>query len=135
MNDDPTGSNPEFGDDRSVNESLRSRFAGLRREDERRAPEFAALWRRRESSRRRSFRWLAAGACALIALGAMLWMRSSPRYPENNAVASIVEWQAPTDFLLETPGREVLRSVPEIGRWRGYLPAASPSPAGKKVLH
>src|SRR6476659_5864137 len=39
------------------------------------------------------------------------------------SVASLAEWKAPTDFLLETPGRELLRTVPEIGEWRGYTVA------------
>jgi hypothetical protein len=32
--------------------------------------------------------------------------------------ASITTWKPATDFLLETPGREVLYDVPAIGAWR-----------------
>lgn len=115
---------------------LRRRFAVLRREEEQHAPEFALLWKSRAGARRLQARWFVATACALIALLALLWMRSAQRRPEERAIASITEWKAPTDFLLETPGRELLRTVPEIGKWHIYTaqPGATPSPAGKKVL-
>lgn len=114
---------------------LRRRFAVLRREEEEHAPEFGRLWHGRADARRRQTRWFAATACALIAL-ALLWIRSVQRRPDDKTVATITEWKAPTDFLLETPGRELLRTVPEIGQWHGYTatPEARPSPAGKKVL-
>ncbi len=85
---------------------LRRRFAVLRREEEQQAPEFGRLWQAGAGARRRQ------------------------------TVASITEWKAPTDFLLETPGSELLRTVPEIGQWHFYsaMPGAMPSPAGKKLL-
>ena len=115
---------------------LRRRFAVLRREEEQQAPEFATLWMTRAGTRPGCGRWIAAPACALIALLALFWMRSAQRRPDNKTVASITEWKAPTDFLLETPGRELLRTVPEIGQWHVYAatPGAIPSPPGKKVL-
>lgn len=115
---------------------LRRRFAVLRREEEQHAPEFSRLWHTRIGPRRHQVRWVAATACALIALLAFLWMRSAQRRPEEKTVASITEWKAPTDFLLETPGRELLRTVPEIGQWHVYtaMPNATPTPAGKKAL-
>lgn len=114
---------------------LRRRFVVLRREEEQHAPEFTTLWKGRAEAPRHQARWFAAASCALIAVLAFLWMRSSQRRPEERAVASITEWKAPTDFLLETPGRELLRTVPEIGQWHVYtaMPGATPSPAGKKV--
>ena len=144
MNDKRRHSDSELGDSDSDN-TLRRRFAALRREDEQHAPEFASLWKahvgtRRRKARagapRRQVRWFAVTACALIALLAFLWIRSAQRRPEETMAASITEWKAPTDFLLETPGREFLRTVPEIGRWQVYtaMPGATPSPAGKKVL-
>jgi hypothetical protein len=113
---------------------LRRRFAMLRREDEQQAPEFGRLWHGRADARRRQTRWFMAAACVLVAL-ALLWRRSAQRHPDDKTVASITEWKAPTDFLLETPGRELLRTVPEIGQWRVYtaMPGATPSPAGKKI--
>jgi|SRR6266853_4972191 len=114
---------------------LPRRFAVLRREEEEHAPEFGRLWHGRADARRRQTRWFMAAACVLVAL-ALLWMRSTQRRPGDKTVASITEWKAPTDFLLETPGRELLRTVPEIGQWHFYssMPGAMPSPAGKKLL-
>jgi hypothetical protein len=115
---------------------LRRRFAALRREEDQQAPEFATLWRSRARAQRRQARWFAAAAWALIALLAFLWIRSVQRRPDDKTVASITEWKAPTDFLLETPGRELLRTVPEIGEWQAYtaMPGATPSPRGKTGL-
>jgi hypothetical protein len=116
--------------------TLRRGFAALRREEDQQTPEFATLWRSRARAQRRQARWFAAAACALIALLAFLWIRSVQRRPDDKTVASITEWKAPTDFLLETPGRELLRTVPEIGEWQVYtaLPGVTPSPLVKKVL-
>ena len=144
MNDKRRHSDSAFGGSDS-DDMLRRRFAVLRQEEEQHAPEFAGLWnacaatRRQGKARagvRRQVRWLAATACALAALLAFFWIRSAQRRPEETTAASITEWKAPTDFLLETPGRELLRTVPEIGQWQVYtaMPGAAPSPAGKKVL-
>ena len=121
---------------RDSDDMLQRHFAVLRREEERHAPEFATLWKARARTRRRQARWFAATACALIALLAFLWIRSAQRHAQEKTVASITEWKAPTDFLLETPGRELLRTVPEIGEWQVYsaMPGATPTPVGKKVL-
>lgn len=141
MNDDnrpysqPGVKGPLGSDVRAGDGALRDRFAALRREDERQAPEFASLWPGRACAPRGKTRWLIAAACALIVAVSVLWIRSAWRKPAD---VSLAEWKAPTDFLLETPGREMLRTVPEIGEWRGYtvaLPGARPAPARKKVLH
>ena len=128
-----SGGSPNGG---SPDDMLRHRFAALRREEDQQAPEFATLWKARAGARRRQARWFAAAACMLVALLALLWIRSVQRRPDDKTVASITEWKAPTDFLLETPGRELLRTVPEIGEWQVYtaVPGAMPSPVGKKVL-
>jgi hypothetical protein len=121
------------------NEQLRRRFAGLRQEDERDTPQFAALWRRRQRKTQHGSRWLMAGACAVIAVVGLLWLWAVRSRPEGPMVASITAWRAPTDFLLETPGRELLRTVPKIGAWSAFTltphQEATPSPAGKKVVH
>lgn len=144
MNDKRRHSGSELRGSDSDN-TLRRCFAALRRDEEQHAPEFASLWKARVGTRRRKARagtrrrpahWLAATACVLIALMAFLWVRSTQRRAEEKTVASITDWKAPTDFLLETPGRELLRTVPEIGEWQVYtaIPGATPSPVGKKVL-
>jgi len=134
MNDKRRNSGPEPGGSDS-DDMLRRRFAVLRQEEEEHAPEFGRLWHGRTDARRRQTRWLMAVACALIAL-ALVWLRSAQRHPEERAVVSITEWKAPTDFLLETPAQELLRTVPEIGQWHVYtaMPGATPSPVEKKLL-
>ncbi|HVG90408.1 MAG TPA: hypothetical protein VNB54_02860 [Alphaproteobacteria bacterium] len=135
MNDKRRHADPEFGGSDS-DDTLRRRFAALRREEDPQAPEFGTLWKSRAGARRRQARWFATAVCMLVALLALLWIRSAQRRPDEKAVASITEWKAPTDFLLETPGRELLRTVPQIGEWQVYTatPGAMPSPRGKKVL-
>jgi len=135
MNDKRRLSDSELGGSDS-DDTLRGRFAVLRREEVQHAPEFGRLWHGRADARRRQTRWFMAAASALIALLALFWIRSVQRRPDDKTVASITEWKAPTDFLLETPGREMLRTVPEIGTWHVYnaVPGDTPSPAEKKVL-
>jgi hypothetical protein len=135
MSDKRQHSDSELGGSDS-DDTLRRRFAVLRREEEQSAPEFSRLWQVRAGARRRQTRWFMAAGCVLIALLALLWMHSVQRGPQEKTIASITQWKAPTDFLLETPGRELLSTVPEIGRWQVYtaMPGATPSPVGKKVL-
>ena len=123
---------------------LRERFAALRAEEQRRAPRFSAVWaaaedrRGRRQGRRAGLRLAAAFAgAALLTLAVFVWRPSSPPPPAPGSEPvppSITEWRAPTDFLLETPGREVLRTVPRFGRsglpvdrTRLAPPAASPT--------
>jgi len=129
-------SDPELRGGGSPDDILRRRFAALRREEGQQAPEFARLWQTGAGARRRQARWFAAAACMLVALLALLWIRSVQHRSDDKTIASITEWKAPTDFLLETPGRELLRAVPEIGEWQVYnaMPGATRSPRGKKIL-
>jgi hypothetical protein len=104
-------------------EDLRARFAALRREEEALAPEFALSLPGAAQRRRRSVGRRIAFAASLVAVMAVvLVLRFAQKvHPERGqAVASLTEWKAPTDFLLETPGRELLRTVPAIGVWHDY---------------
>ncbi len=119
--------------------ALRNLFARMRQEEQQHIPEFASLWGGRTRAPRGKALWFVAATCLLIAVAALFLLRLERPKREEVSMASITEWQAPTDFLLETPGREMLRTVPEIGVWRGYT-AATASSAGrsqvrKKVLH
>lgn len=65
---------------------------------------------RRSAWQRTSFRLPSLAAALLIAATATFLLvkrarRSKPSPP------TIAEWSAPTDFLLQTPGRELLQSV------------------------
>ena len=119
-------------------DELRGCFTVLRCEEEQSVPKFASLWGGRSRIQRGKGLWFAAAACALIAVGAILLLRSE-RNKNEVSMVSIMEWKAPTDFLLETPGREILQTVPEIGKWQGYTLATSAadghSQVRKKVLH
>jgi hypothetical protein len=97
---------------------LRERFGALRAQDARGAPDFARL--SRLPAPPRSPRWGAlawVGAVALVVLAVVLFRPWSSRAPrQNQLVPSITTWKSPTDFLLETPGRQLLRASPAVGR-------------------
>ncbi|HYN19516.1 MAG TPA: hypothetical protein VE078_01045 [Thermoanaerobaculia bacterium] len=105
---------------------LRKLFQKAREADEALAPDFQSM-RRRSADRQvtsRRLRWgliaLPAAAALAVGLGLLVAGRGSDA-PSREAVSSEVsaltldEWTAPTDFLLETPGRELLGSLPPIG--------------------
>lgn len=99
---------------------LRDLFREAREADEGSAPVFPVIPRRRMIYRR----WpevLTASLVAAFALVVMLlWPKAAERLPSEPTptaadVPRFEEWTAPTDFLLETPGRELLSSTPVIG--------------------
>jgi hypothetical protein len=105
---------------------LEQTFAALRRQEQDAAPTFAALWHVAEERRRsrRAGPWrplfLAATATAagLLAILLALW-RVSPRLTPALPAAgipAISQWRPATDFLLQTPGRELLGEAPILGR-------------------
>lgn len=91
--------------------NLPAAFDALRRQEAATAPPFGPMWRARA---RRSFApRLAFAAVLLVVIVATFVLR--PERPQP----SISAWKAPTDFLLQTPGRELLQSTPEL---RGSQP-------------
>ncbi|MCI0332861.1 MAG: hypothetical protein L0228_06525 [Planctomycetes bacterium] len=116
-------------------ESARKLFQQLREEDARSAPSFTHDWNvalsRRDKPRRRWAAWrLAAGAAALILLGAGSWMffrqATKPQAamesvrPDPSAHAAtppailISQWRSPTESLLRTPGEQLFKRVPRL---------------------
>jgi hypothetical protein len=100
--------------------ALAAAFAALRREEEGRTPPFAEVVRRGRARPPRAGLlpahplWLAA-AVALAVLGVWLgvWWGIPAREPRPAAAApSLAEWRSPTEFLLATPGRDLL-TAPE----------------------
>ncbi|HEY6842820.1 MAG TPA: hypothetical protein VI391_01530 [Thermoanaerobaculia bacterium] len=86
--------------------SLRNAFAELRRVEAAKIPPFRAAGQARLPV---LHRYAFAAIVLLIVIGvALLPHRSAPPQP------SITAWRAPTDFLLQTPGRELLNSVPDL---------------------
>jgi hypothetical protein len=96
---------------------LREAFAALRREDAEKAPPFEAVLAGAGAARGRRGLAPLLGGLAAVSVSATLFAvltvrRSAPTPPP---MASIEQWTAPTDFLLRTPGHEILETVPRIG--------------------
>jgi hypothetical protein len=98
------------GDDQDDGD-LRQAFAVLRRQEAKSTPAFEAVRARRAPRRLGALGGLLAAASVTAAILGVVVRRSDPPLP----VASMGQWIAPTDFLLETPGREILHTVPEFG--------------------
>lgn len=117
---------------------LRERFAEFRRQDQARAADFNTFLRRRGTAGllRRFPAWIAVAACLTIAIGVVLGTRRTSR-PHPAPEMSITEWRSSTDFLLRTPGQEVLQTVPKFGGWPVEIPRSQskpPLPAPRKNL-
>ena len=76
-----------------------------------------------EGKRARPWRvWALAGATALVVavlmVGLTLLRRSGPAVPEDELAAAqkLAEWRAPSDGLLMTPGQEILKTMPRLGK-------------------
>ncbi len=86
---------------------LRTAFAELREAETAHVPPFQRLWGRR--GRRPYTRWaFAVVLLVVVAVSIVPLVRRRPVEP------SISTWHAPTDFLLQTPGRELLETVPDL---------------------
>ena len=96
---------------------LRARFDELRREEQARIPPYRPpdrLAKRRPGVR---MRFLAAAATVLILVAIASWRGSWRRdAPPHAAIdAKPFQWTAPTDFLLQTPQSDLMRTTPRIG--------------------
>lgn len=100
-------------------------------------PPFARLFVARPPGRRtrRRLAWASMAVAAAVALAIGLWprSRSGPARPDfelaratsappdaavaariDEMAASLDRWRAPTDFLLDTPGKELLTETPRL---------------------
>jgi hypothetical protein len=64
--------------------------------------------------------WTLAGAAAAIVvmvIGAAIYWRAAQTIPDEElaAIEKLAEWRAPSDSLLETPGQDILRTMPRLG--------------------
>ena len=94
--------------------NLRDRFQHLKSQDRALAPEFT----RQPQPRGRwvpNYRF--AGAALALVLLAGFGVKSFLHRPERAevSIAQISHWRAPTDSLLEIPGGELLRTLPQFG--------------------
>jgi len=107
----------------SEQERLRDLFRELHADDPP-APDYRSLSAApaRPVRARRAARvaWAAAAAVAAgaVLLALSLRQRPTPAPAEDEMLrlaASVSDWEAPTDFLLSTPGAEFLQSAPRLG--------------------
>ncbi|HEY5609911.1 MAG TPA: hypothetical protein VIL97_01785 [Thermoanaerobaculia bacterium] len=95
--------------------SLRSRFAALRDEE---TALHVPLFGRLAASRERPVFPLArvvAAIALLFVLGAVVFSARRGRLDPAPQRVAMPQWDAPTDFLLQTPGIELIRSTPQFG--------------------
>ncbi len=112
-------------DDR-LEQELRRRFGTLRAEVDRTTPAFRPPLR--PVKRRGMAVWITATAALVVAVVGRLVFFSDERSRAYAIDLVGAYWTAPTDFLLDTPGLELLAEVPEIDI-NGFLPAPpSPNP-------
>jgi hypothetical protein len=98
---------------------LREHFASLRRAEEARAPSFERVIGRPPRRSNRGWWGVGGAASALAVVTVVLVRMSHPHGPRTIAASApmLADWRAPTDFLLDTPGRELLHTIPDLGRW------------------
>jgi hypothetical protein len=93
-------------------------FESERRADESAAPDLDALLARRPRRRRSAGRRIAlatAAALASLVTAAVLLVRGAAhRAPAAEPPKQLADWQSPTDFLLDTPGSELLTQIPTL---------------------
>lgn len=102
---------------RNDEERLREEFMALREEDRSTAPEFSATVSAapRRTTRRHVY---AAGVLlfAVLAVAMLVGRRQQAAAPPPRQAQSLLTWSSPTGFLLQTPGQQLWREVPRIGR-------------------
>ncbi len=102
----------------SNDRDLRARFNALRRVDAGAAPDLEALIENTSPPRRhRVILPAAAAAAAILMLVAGLRSmasRPSAEYTLPRGEASLLAWRSPTASLLQTPGMELLQTVPTL---------------------
>jgi hypothetical protein len=99
---------------------LRERFAHLRAEERAGIPRFESEPRGRK--RHVAWRMIAVTAALLLVVITTILVRSHPTQfsaSDRAAVRSVADWHPPTDFLLRTPGSEMLTTTPHIPDLKG----------------
>jgi hypothetical protein len=95
-----------------MDEDLKRQFAGLRAHDRQRTPSFDAMLAARPTIRHVPLR-LAAAIALLVAAGTVTAVLVNGRATRFQPVA-LASWQSPTAFLLQTPGTDLLSTVPSV---------------------
>lgn len=111
---------------------LRERFARLREDERARAGSYLRV--RTRLGRARQHRWTPSirvimTAAAVVALAVVTvttlgdrreTASVAPAFTTTRSVLPVGSWDAPTDFLLNTPGAQLLNTLPSIGRTSGW---------------
>jgi hypothetical protein len=106
---------------RNDDSNLRDRFQLLKSQDRALAPEFARLLEALRRPPQPGGGWMLnyrlAGAALALLLLAGFAVKSLLHRPERAqvAIAEISHWRAPTESLLQIPGVELLRTLPQFG--------------------
>lgn len=106
---------------------LRKHFANLREEDQSAAPTFghtAAAAAAVPSGS--SWLRIALAAMPVLAIAVMLVLRT--HRSTDVAPYNLAGWSSPTEFLLETPGIQILNQTPRLGEQIYALPAVQDEP-------
>lgn len=113
-------------DDDERDRELRDAFARLRQEERPATPFRLPVRARRTARSRHLVPLLLAAAAAIILVLQLSDGRVDPSPRQGPPPLS--SWEMPTDFLLETPGHELLRAIPPIGLIQGMggEPATAP---------
>jgi hypothetical protein len=119
----------------AMDDDLDTVFAAIRAEDARAAPPFGHVARPGTARRPAQERWTPglrlAAVAAAAALVLVLVMPDRDRQPEEPGPALDLavsgSWRAPSDFLLATPGSELLSELPTLGR----IPTSVPHREGE----
>ncbi len=101
---------------------LREMFARLRRQDHARVPPFRLPAARPVSPWAMPMKVAAAAAVILVAVVLAIPDSGERQPPVQLVDLGDAAWHSPTDFLLITPGSELLRTMPPIGSPRGWTP-------------
>jgi hypothetical protein len=109
---------------------LRESFARLREDERPGAGSFRVPVRAARSARPRLLVPLLLSSVALMSVVVLRALSERVDRSPPRPVPPVSSWEAPTDFLLETPGRDLLRAIPPIGQLRGWelgKPVAEPA--------
>lgn len=103
--------------DQRDDQDLRAAFETLRRETQ---AGVAPFRRPRRAPARRTIAWhlkplLATGVLAAVIAGLVIERRAVERRRIVEPFLTSTAWESPTDFLLATPGQELLNTVPAVG--------------------
>lgn len=106
---------------RNDDNEIKKIFQQMKEDDLRVTPPFVkslemASSKIEKESRRRSFLKITATCALLIAVGISGFFLWHERTTKHGKYESISHWRPPTEFLLKTPGQELLKTVPKLGQ-------------------